>query len=267
MTPDEYQQQASRTENTPLFIEHGRRLLDNGAAATRHDQMLSRLIHAVLGMITELGEFCDPLKRHLIYGAELNVTNMGEESGDSAWYWALAANAMEMQLAEIFERNIAKLRARYPDKFTSEKALNRDLDAEKRALEGGTTTIVLPDGREVALGDPGTMASRESANVEDDHRKLDQVNPERALVLVGLITSAMRYLSDNGEPLNGTWEILNEASLTIRALLKHFQNWQRCADILACENKPEVIIRCLRILVDEHQKLVLAQTALQESHH
>jgi NTP pyrophosphatase (non-canonical NTP hydrolase) len=33
------------------------------------------------------------------------------------------------------ERNINKLRIRYPEKFTSEHALNRDLEAERKALE------------------------------------------------------------------------------------------------------------------------------------
>jgi len=38
-------------------------------------------------------------------------------------------------MEEAMERNIAKLMKRYPDKFTSEAALNRDLDAERRTLE------------------------------------------------------------------------------------------------------------------------------------
>ncbi len=33
------------------------------------------------------------------------------------------------------ERNIAKLQARYPDKFTQEQALNRDTDNERKILE------------------------------------------------------------------------------------------------------------------------------------
>lgn len=40
------------------------------------------------------------------------------------------------RLAEIRTRNIAKLRARYPEKFTTEAALVRDLTAERKVLEG-----------------------------------------------------------------------------------------------------------------------------------
>jgi hypothetical protein len=34
------------------------------------------------------------------------------------------------------DRNIAKLRTRYPEKFASDRALNRDLEAERKVLEG-----------------------------------------------------------------------------------------------------------------------------------
>lgn len=38
---------------------------------------------------------------------------------------------------DVLDRNIAKLKARYPEKFTTEAAANRDLAAERAALEGG----------------------------------------------------------------------------------------------------------------------------------
>ncbi len=45
----------------------------------------------------------------------------------------LESNGFTVEQAQ--ERNIAKLAKRYPDKFTSEAALNRDLDAERKILE------------------------------------------------------------------------------------------------------------------------------------
>jgi len=36
--------------------------------------------------------------------------------------------------------NIEKLKARYPDKFTSDKAINRNLDIERKVLEDGTNS-------------------------------------------------------------------------------------------------------------------------------
>lgn len=40
---------------------------------------------------------------------------------------------------EALDRNIAKLKARFPDKFTEEAALNRDLKKERQILEGNAT--------------------------------------------------------------------------------------------------------------------------------
>lgn len=47
------------------------------------------LRHAILGLITELGEFATEVKRHVIYGKPLTpemVSHMIEEGGDAMWY-------------------------------------------------------------------------------------------------------------------------------------------------------------------------------------
>jgi len=41
-----------------------------------------------------------------------------------------------LNIEESLERNIAKLKARFPDKFTEEAALNRNLIKERQILEG-----------------------------------------------------------------------------------------------------------------------------------
>lgn len=45
-----------------------------------------RLLHFLMGLQTEVGEFLDQLKRHWFYGAELDVINLAEELGDLSWY-------------------------------------------------------------------------------------------------------------------------------------------------------------------------------------
>lgn len=94
-----------------------------------------RLIHAMVGMCTESGEFQDQVKKHLQYGKEIDKTNLIEELGDLMWYIGLACDVLEVSLEEVMERNNAKLSARYGDVFTEEAALNRDLDAEREILE------------------------------------------------------------------------------------------------------------------------------------
>lgn len=125
MNATEYLQAALRTEHTPLLVA-------NDDAASR---LKSRLLHGAIGLCTEAGELQDALKKHLIYGKSLDVVNVLEEAQDCLWYLAVILHACGSSFEDAFERNIAKLHARFPDKFTEDKALNRDLDAEREALE------------------------------------------------------------------------------------------------------------------------------------
>lgn len=94
-----------------------------------------RLIHAAFGMQTEAAEFTDALKKSIFYGKPLDITNLKEELGDLLWYMAIACNVLETTLEAEQARVISKLKARYPDKFTSDAALNRNLDVERSILE------------------------------------------------------------------------------------------------------------------------------------
>ena len=58
MDADQYQRDALRTENTPDFVRLGK--------GPDHDTMVARLIHATLGMASEVGELADALKKHQI---------------------------------------------------------------------------------------------------------------------------------------------------------------------------------------------------------
>ena len=153
MTPDEYTKAAIRTENTPNFIFKHRDTHDpiygTLTKQFKGDLKLSRMMHALLGMMSELGELADAIKKHLIYGASLDEVNLIEELGDGDWYRSLFGDALRVSFEEAWAKNIAKLRARYPDKFTEEKALNRDLEAEREALQ---RTHVIPFDPSTSIG-------------------------------------------------------------------------------------------------------------------
>lgn len=105
-----------------------------------------RLLHALLGLASEVGEFADQLKKHIFYGKPLDKVNLSEESGDLLWYLALASNVPGMESLDTnMERNIAKLKARYGDKFSEYAAANRNLDSERAILEGGEVPEQLTD--------------------------------------------------------------------------------------------------------------------------
>ena len=83
------------------------------------------LLHAQAGMTTELGEFASEVKRMAFYEKPIDdhmLGHMREELGDILWYVALAATALQVNLSELAEANIAKLRKRFPEKFSAAAA-------------------------------------------------------------------------------------------------------------------------------------------------
>ncbi len=125
MQPVDYQKLAHRTEADVSDIK-GRIKFPEGV----------RLLHASLGISSEAGELADALKRCFYYGQEMDHTNVIEELGDCLWYIALACNALGVDMSTVMKKNIAKLKARYPDKFTEYEAAedNRDRQTERNIL-------------------------------------------------------------------------------------------------------------------------------------
>jgi hypothetical protein len=99
-----------------------------------------RLTHAALGCFTESGELLEAIKAQYETGI-IDRVNFGEEiGGDISWYQAIGIDAAGLDLDDQRAKNIEKLRIRFPDKFSSENAITRDLTAERAALEGKAST-------------------------------------------------------------------------------------------------------------------------------
>lgn len=94
-----------------------------------------RIEHAVYGLVTESGELLDAIKKAKIYGQDLDKVNIVEELGDLMWYMALLVDELGVDFENVWEKNIKKLELRYPEKYSDEKAKNRDLGAEREILE------------------------------------------------------------------------------------------------------------------------------------
>lgn len=84
------------------------------------------LSEALMGLAGECGEAIDILKKNLYQGHPLDRKHLISELGDVAWYLAAAADALHINLSDIFDANIEKLRKRYPDGFTAERSVNRE---------------------------------------------------------------------------------------------------------------------------------------------
>ena len=118
-TFDQYQELTQRTVSRPAG----------------HDSSTD-IVHGCLGACSEVGELHDAVKRFMFYGKPLDVVNMKEEVGDVLWYLALIAEGCGFTLQGAAEANIRKLTVRYSDKFSEFSADNRNLEAERAALQG-----------------------------------------------------------------------------------------------------------------------------------
>lgn len=125
ITSENYVQNVLRSES-PVTNELRNRLQNEDTI---------RLLHAAMGMATEAGEFLDMLKKHIFYGKPMDFVNAKEEVGDQMWYAGLAIDVLQTTFNEVLTVNISKLKARYPEKFTEEAAINRDLTTERNILE------------------------------------------------------------------------------------------------------------------------------------
>ena len=126
-----YEKEANRTASGD-YIAIYKRLIPKSCEVYHNH---ADLLHAAMGLTTESGEFMDAIKKHLFYGKPLDKVNLKEEIGDVLWYCALALHSLDSSFEEVMATNIAKLKARYPDKFEESQALNRDLDKERSILE------------------------------------------------------------------------------------------------------------------------------------
>lgn len=112
------------------------------------------VIHAIIGAATETGELLEALQKVIISaatetGEAFDEVNIREEVGDVFWYIAALASACNFTFEDAQRANIAKLRHRFPDRFTEYDANNRDLFGERRILEeGGNEKPILGNKRE-----------------------------------------------------------------------------------------------------------------------
>lgn len=127
MNASDYQKAAVRTESPEQ--KASQRLYANIPLSTR-------LLHALLGLASETGELATAVKKWIYYGQELDIRNVKEELGDILWYVALACDAADLDMGNVMDWNIRKLRVRFPEAFSEEnvKEENRNLAAELQAV-------------------------------------------------------------------------------------------------------------------------------------
>ena len=108
MTINDYQKAALRTVNLLKFSKEG--MLANGA----------------LGLSGESGECADIVKKHLFQGHELDSEKLANELGDVAWYLAVTAKVIGLDLETVLQMNVDKLYKRYPNVLSADRSIHRE---------------------------------------------------------------------------------------------------------------------------------------------
>lgn len=98
------------------------------------DDVNSRIFHGIIGICTESGELAEALQNTLT-GNDTDLINVVEEIGDVQWYSAILFDELKVNPYACLNAVIEKLKIRYPDKFTSDNAINRNLQSERETLD------------------------------------------------------------------------------------------------------------------------------------
>jgi NTP pyrophosphatase (non-canonical NTP hydrolase) len=128
MTPDEYQKLSILTE------------CNQSQALARISEGLDpiRANHALIGLANEVGELCKLHQKWVYFGGPPPTKEeIAEEVGDLLWYACQLLTSMGISLSSVMSGNLAKLRARYPNKFDERRAAVRDRVCEVAALTHG----------------------------------------------------------------------------------------------------------------------------------
>lgn len=89
-----------------------------------------RMFHSIMGIMTEAAELGEAMNDG--FPDDVNVL---EEFFDLDWYKFIGIDEMGGDQVKIWETGFNKLRARYPEKFSSKRAIERDIKAEREILD------------------------------------------------------------------------------------------------------------------------------------
>ena len=117
---------------TPIEVQQIAEYVENPLKDISLQQ--TEMLHCLLGMCTETFELISAVLKYIQNG-EFDKVNAFEEIGDTMWYISYMVSVLGGDFEDILEKNINKLKERYPDKFNSDNAVNRNLDVERKTLE------------------------------------------------------------------------------------------------------------------------------------
>jgi len=106
---DRYQEAAGRTAPGPITIS----------------PEMAELANYGLGIGGEAGEVVELIKKAVYHGHKIDQEDIKKELGDVVWYVVNIARLAGINFSEVAAANIEKLKARYPEGFSTEASQNR----------------------------------------------------------------------------------------------------------------------------------------------
>jgi len=104
------------------------------AMKLRNPELSSRdlLGNAAMGLSGEAGEVTDLVKKVLYQNHVMDRDKMIKELGDVRWYMELFCELLDVSMDEIEYKNIEKLEKRYPNGFSVQASVNREVNDPTR---------------------------------------------------------------------------------------------------------------------------------------
>lgn len=90
----------------------------------------------VISIIKQTCKLLDMLKKKLFYNKPINDESFKQITTLVMILTQSYMNYYSIDIKGSFDINISKLKSRYGEKFSSDKAINRDLETERKILEG-----------------------------------------------------------------------------------------------------------------------------------
>ena len=118
----------------------------------------------LFGLASEVGELINIIKKVRYHGHTVSSSVIREELGDILWYLAETCTLYGPTLSGIAEDNIAKLRERYPNGFSSKRSINRDEYEQKLAAHVGVSVEDIRSGKVLIVDDHEMLQSERSIN-------------------------------------------------------------------------------------------------------
>ena len=114
MTGREYQLLASRT------------LIDVPDREYTSEEIM--IVWNAIGLAGEAGEVAEHVKKGVFHSHGIDKDKLVKELGDCLWYIAALCTKLDVSMDEVMQRNIEKLRERYPQGWSSADSINRKVE-------------------------------------------------------------------------------------------------------------------------------------------